>query len=394
MSTDTDLWRDAPLLPTASPWATEPPPRPDGREGGALGRVAAALGRSRGRVGSADQMLLMRHLSTLLSAGLQLSKALRTVARQMAGTRLAAIVTTLADEVSAGEMLSSAMACRGPIFDSLTINVVRAGEAGGTLPETLTELANDMEQKQTLRRNVVGALVYPAIVIAIAAAVIGFVLVYVVPVFEDVYTKMKLELPWITRLLLASSRLLLGYWWALALAGVAAGIGLHWARTAERTRRAWDDLMLRLPLFGALRRKALAARFLGAFATLIRSGVSIVETLHLMGRLVDNAIVCDAIGEIERHVTRGGRMSESMERHAYLFPPMASQMIGVGEQTGTLPEAAARTAEFLAEEVQTRIHALTVLLEPLLTVGLGLVVGAIALAIYLPLFDLMKHVSN
>jgi len=394
MSLDTDTLRDTSTDMAASSWAADVATAEPIAETSTLRRLAGRLTASTGRVRSADKMIMMRHLSTLLTAGLQLSKALRTVARQMVGCRLGTIAGELAEDVSAGEMLSTAMACRAAVFDSLTVNVIRAGEAGGTLAETLTQLADDMEHKQAIRRSVLSAVLYPAIVMAIAACVVGFVLVYIVPVFEDVYTKMKLDLPWITQLLIGASRVLLRFWWALIPAAVGAVFGVRWALGIERVRRVWDSAMLRVPLFGSLRRKALAARFLGAFATLIRSGVSIVEALHLMNRLAENSVVRDAVADVERHVTRGGRMSEPMARYAQLFSPMAVQMIGVGEQTGTLPEAAARTAEFLGQEVQVRVKALTIVLEPLLTVGLGLVVGTIALAIYLPLFDLMKNVSG
>ena len=162
----------------------------------------------------------------------------------------------------------------------------------------------------------------------------------------------------------------------------------------ERARYWWDRTVLRLPLFGPLQRKALSSRFLSAFATLIGSGVSIVESLRLMSGLAQNVVVRDAIEDIRRHVSRGGRMSEPMDRYADLFSPMAIQMISVGEETGSLPEAATRTAGFLSREVEARVRTLVTMLEPLMTVGLGMVVGTIVLAIYLPLFDLMKNVTH
>ena len=361
---------------------------------GGMRRLARRLTASRGRVKAADVVVMMRHLATLLGAGLQLSKSLRTVARQVSGSPLGAVVSSLAQEVDAGEMLSMAMTRRADVFDSLTINVIRAGEAGGTLEKTLEQLADDMEKKQELRRTVVGAMVYPGIVIGIATVLVGFMLVFVVPVFEDVYTKMKLDLPWITRLLLAASRAVQSYWWALAAAAVGGTFGFRALKKMARFRRHWDRLLLSVPLFGSLRRKAIAARFLSAFATLVGSGVSIVESLRLLARLADNAVVEDAVREMHRHVSRGGRLSQPMERHADLFSPMAVQMIGVGEESGSLPEAAGRTAEFLAKDVEARVKTLTTLMEPALTVALGLVVGAVVMAIYLPMFDLMKHVSK
>ncbi|MFP4057499.1 MAG: type II secretion system F family protein [Candidatus Brocadiia bacterium] len=346
------------------------------------------------RVRTRDVALLVQHLATLLDAGLPLSKSLRTVARQLEHPVLSALVSELSDEVAAGEMLSAAMARRPQLFDSLTINVVRAGEAGGTLPETLGQLAEDLEKKEALRRTVRGAVAYPLVVLSVATVVVAFLLVYVVPTFEDVYTKMHLQLPLVTRLLLALSRGAVRLWWLPLLVGLGVAAGWPRLRAMAGFRRWWDSAMLRLPLLGKLRRQAIASRFLGAFATLVGSGVSIVESLRLMGGLVDNLVVQEAVADIRHHVSQGGTLGKPMERYAELFSPMAIQMISVGEETGSLPEAAARTAAFLAADVHSRVNTVTTLMEPLLTVVLGVVVGLIALAIYLPMFDLMKHVAR
>jgi len=357
-------------------------------------RLSQALRARRGRVRSRDVVVFLRHLATMLAAGLTLSKSLRTVARQLENSTLSALVAQLADDVESGEMLSSAMALMPDVFDSLVVNIVRAGEVSGTLPETLQELAASLEKSEALRATLLGAMVYPAIVVAIAAIVVGFLLVYVVPIFEGVYHKMHLELPMVTRLLLGVSGIALRFWWVPgpALAGLV--FALRRLKGVESFRRRWDALALRVPVFGAVRRKALAARFLGAFATLIGSGVSIVESLRLMSSLASNVVVRDAIDDIRRHVSRGMSMGEPMEHYAGLFSPMAIQMLSVGEQTGSLPEAASRTATFLTQDVDNRLKTMTTLIEPLLTLGLGLVVGTIALAIYLPMFDLMKHVNH
>ncbi|MFW6108746.1 MAG: type II secretion system F family protein, partial [bacterium] len=313
LDTDIGLWTTE-----AGPPAAAAAPAPRGAapaDDGPLRRALRALVASRGRVKAGAVVVLIRHLATLLAAGLQLSKALRTVARQMADTPLSAVVIELAEAVESGQMLSSAMASRPDVFDSLTINVVRAGEAGGTLAETLGELADDLEEKQALRRSVVGALVYPAIVLLIAAGVIAVVLVYVVPVFRDIYTKMKLDLPWITRVLLATSGVVVEGWWALGLGAVGAALGWRHARRRESVRRWCDRLVLQVPVVGRLRRTTMAARFFGAFATLIASGVSIVETLRLLSRLTGNTQMADAVDAVREHVSRGGRFSELLESY-------------------------------------------------------------------------------
>lgn len=370
---------------------------PDGarpRAASRWSRLSQALRARRGRIRNSDVVVFVRLLATLLNAGLPLSKALRTVARQIDNPSLAAVVVQLGDDVQSGEMLSAAMSLMPKAFDPLTVNIVRAGEAGGTLPKTLTDLAADLEKTDSIRRNVLSALIYPAVVVGIATLVVGFLLIYVVPVFEGVYQKMHLQLPLATRVLLATSRVLVLYWWVLPLALAALLLVQQRLKRVERTRRAWDRLMLRLPLLGKIRCRAIASRFLGTFATLVASGVSIVETLRLMSALTDNLVVRDAIEDIRRHVSRGGTLGEPMMRYADLFSPMAIQMLGVGEQTGSLPEAAQRTAAFLAQDVDARVKTLMTLIEPMLTVGLGVVVGTIALAIYMPMFDLMKNISR
>ena len=383
-------WQDEQRLPASLDAAGEPVRSTEGWRSW----LTRALRAKRKRIRPSHTALLIRHLATLLDAGLPLSRALRTVGRQLDHPRLSEMVHRMCDDVEGGEMFSSAMATRPEVFDPLMVNVVRAGEAGGTLPETLTQLADNLDKREALRRTVLGAMVYPAIVIVIAAAVVGFLLVFVVPTFEDIFRKMKLELPAVTRALLWSSRTALRLWWVPLLLGAGLAVGRKRLMRLERARYWWDRTVLRLPLFGPLQRKALSSRFLSAFATLIGSGVSIVESLRLMSGLAQNVVVRDAIEDIRRHVSRGGRMSEPMDRYADLFSPMAIQMISVGEETGSLPEAATRTAGFLSREVEARVRTLVTMLEPLMTVGLGMVVGTIVLAIYLPLFDLMKNVTH
>jgi len=387
MSSATTTLEHAQPPQVANPPGGSPAERP-------TSRLAAALRARRSRIRAGDIVVFVRHLATLLNAGLPLSKSLQTVARQLENPSLSDVVAQLALEVRSGEMLSDAMSRKPKVFDPLTVNIIRAGEVGGNVAATLEDLAADLEKKDALRRAVKAAMVYPAVVVTIASLVVGFLLIYIVPSFQDVYRKMHLRLPLATQILLSVSGFLSHYWWLLLLAvpcGIAARRRL---RRAERVQRYWDRLVLRLPMLGKIRRGAIAARFLSTFATLVGSGVSIVESLRLMSTLAESTVVRDAIDDIRRHVSRGGTIGRPMERYADLFSPIAIQMVAVGEQTGSLPEAASRTAAYLAEDVDNRVKTLTTLIEPMLTLGLGVIVGTIALAIYLPMFDLMKHVSR
>jgi len=358
------------------------------------GRLAAALRTRRARIRVSDIVVFVRHLATLLNAGLPLSKSLQTVARQLENPSLSDVVAELAEAVRSGEMLSDAMARKPRVFDPLTVNIIRAGEVGGNVAATLQDLAADLEKKDALRRAVKAAMIYPMVVVSIASLVVAFLLVYIVPSFQDVYRKMHLELPLATRILLLVSAFLTRYWWVVVVVIPAVVVGRRRLMRIERVQRAWEKFVLRLPMLGKIRRGAIAARFLSTFATLVGSGVSIVESLRLMSTLADSTVVRDAIDDIRRHVSRGGTIGRPMERYADLFSPMAIQMVVVGEQTGSLPEAASRTASYLAEDVDNRVKTLTTLIEPMLTLGLGVIVGTIALAIYLPMFDLMKHITR
>jgi len=346
------------------------------------------------KVKSSDVVVLVRQLATLLGAGVPLSRSLTTVARQLEDLRLVAVAERLGERVRSGEMLSSAMAIEPGVFDSITLCIVKAGEIGGNLQETLDQLAEDLEKKDTLRRTVLGALAYPAIVIGIATIVVALLLIFVVPIFKDVYAKMHVRLPLVTQVLIFASGTALRFWWVPVIGTV--GLPLAWKRLSkvEGFARKRDALMLRLPLFGKLRRKVIAARFLGSFGTMVASGVPIVESLRLLSVLTPNLVVREAIEDLRLQVSRGRSIGKQMERYSDLFTPMAVQMVSIGEETGSLPESVTRTAKFLNAEAETLVRSLTKLLEPTLTVGLGFVIGLIAIAIYLPMFDMVKMVSH
>ena len=346
------------------------------------------------RVGLGDLVTFVRHLTALLGSGLALAKSLRTVGEQVENETLAEATLEVSREVESGSSFSAALSQRPDVFDALTVNVVRAAEVGGTLPESLLKLAGDLEKRRNMRRAIVGVLAYPLIVMSIGTLLVTALLLFVVPVFEQVFAKMKIPLPAITRLLLWTSRTAIEFWWAFPIVIVALAYAWRRARENEVFRYRWDKLMLRLPLVGKARRRVLAARFLSAFATLTQSGVSIVETLRLLGDLLPNAIIREALQDIQKHVTRGGRFTERMAAYRQIFPPMAVQMVSLGEDTGTLPDAAAQAAEFMTQEVDHTTKNLMTLAEPVLTVVMGVVVAAIAMAIYLPMFDMMNAVKR
>ena len=346
------------------------------------------------RVRGADMVIFLRHVTTLLRAGLPLSKALGTVAQQLESPALTQVVSQISQDVQGGTPLSAAMALHPAAFDELIVNVVKAGEAAGKLEISLEQLAQDLEKRQELRRAIMGALAYPAIVLSLGSILVTFLLIFVVPMFQEVYTKMKVELPFITQMLILASKITLKCWWLFPMVIGLAWIGWRRAKDLDHLKIWWERVLLRVPMVGKLRRYVITSRFLRRFATLIGSGVTIVEALHLISDLTPCRVLRKAIDDIRRHVSRGGRIGERMAQHGYIFSPMVIQMMSAGETAGTLPEAAEHTAEFLSQEADHRIKALTTFMEPLLTVVLGVVVGAIALAIYLPMFDLVKHVSK
>jgi len=342
------------------------------------------------RVGLKDLTVMARQLSTMVGAGLSLVRALAILADQTESKPLAKVLATARTDVEAGISLSTALARHPRVFSPLVVNMVRAGEVGGFLDTTLLSVANNLESELKLRGKIRSAMTYPAVVFVIAILAVVAMLVFVVPIFTTMFAGLGAELPLLTRVLVAASDAMV---WAapLGLVLVVAGAVL-WRRYGQRpaVRARVDPLLLKVPVFGQLTRKVAISRFTRNLATMIRSGVPILQSLEVVGGASGNAVIEAAVRDVQDSVRRGESLSAPLARHP-VFPPMVVHMLAVGEDTGATDTMLEKAAEFYDAEVEATSDALTSLIEPLMIAFLGGVVGFVVIAMYLPMFSMFNH---
>jgi type IV pilus assembly protein PilC len=333
-----------------------------------------------------------RQFSVMIDAGLPLVQCIEILANQQEHKTFQKILLQIRQDVEAGSTLADAMRRHPKAFDSLYVNMVAAGEAGGILDTILQRLSVYIEKAVKLKAQVRSAMIYPIAVIVIAAIVVAVILLKVIPTFAALFTSLGAELPLPTRIVIASSNFLARYFifFVLAIGGVVYFIRRYHA--THNGRRVIDGLLLKLPILGTIFRKVAVARFCRTLATLTSSGVPILESLDITARTAGNAIVEDAIYETRRSVEGGKTIVEPL-RATNIFPNMVTQMIGVGEQTGALDAMLNKIADFYEDEVDTAVAGLVKLLEPLLIFVLGLVIGGIVIAMYLPMFTLINKIG-
>ncbi len=339
------------------------------------------------RVKTKDLTVFSRQFATMVNAGLPLMQALEILGRETDSVPLRRLLERVRADVSAGLPLSEAMRKHPETFSRLYTDLVKAGETGGALDIILQRLATYLEKSQTLRRKVKGALTYPAVVAFVAFALTAAIIIFAVPFFARVYESFGAQLPLPTLILLTISRAVTGYFWLVGI-GLAALVILvrQYAKT-DKGRLNIDRVLLKLPIFGPLFRKAAVARFARTFAVLIASGVPILEALEVVARSSGNRVIENSVMRAREDIREGELISDPLERSG-IFPPMVTQMVLVGEETGSLEEMLTKIADFYDEEVDTAVGALTTLVEPIMIVVLGAVVAGIVVALYLPIFRL------
>lgn len=331
-----------------------------------------------------------RQLATLVKAGMPLLRALRTVSDQLeGGTPIRHVFTMVASDVEAGVKFSEALARAPHVFPPFYVNMIRAGEVGGLLDEILRRLAELMEKQQRIRQRVRSALMYPAFVMVAAVSILAILMAFVVPTFLGMFAEMGSSLPWPTQVLVTACDAIRNWWWLVV--GLIAG-GIVLLRMLIKTpagKRSVDELLLRLPIFGSLLRRLLIARFARTLGTLLTSGVPILGALTTVRATVSNAVLDRALDEVERSLKSGESLAPPIERSG-AFPPLVSRMVALGEETGELDGILVQIADTYEEEVDVQLGGLTQLLEPLLIVFVGGVVGFIVVAMFLPLLSLTK----
>ncbi|PYI91167.1 MAG: pilus assembly protein PilC [Verrucomicrobia bacterium] len=343
-----------------------------------------------------DLVLFTRQLSTMIEAGISLVQALTALYDQCDPKRqksLRHIISDVITRVQGGETFHESIAKHPRVFDRLFVSMVKAGEHGGLLAEILDRLAGFLEASARLRKKVKSAMTYPVIVICIAMAITTFLIVKVVPIFGEIFKDFGSKLPAPTQFLIDVSDFMRGEWYFLLLGIFGVFFGVRTFLRSTRGKQLWDKWKLKLPVFGPLIHKICMSRFARTFAQLIRSGVPILEVLDIVGGASGNHVVEMSIKGVSDDVEKGDNLSIALSKKT-IFPPMMLRMVAAGEATGKIDTMLEKMADFWDEEIEAMLDALTSLIEPLLIVFLGVIVGGIVIAMFLPIFKLNEVVSQ
>ncbi len=341
------------------------------------------------RVSQREVAVFMRLFATMIGAGLPLLQSLNILARQTDRGSFRKVVRRLIHDVESGETLAGAVGRHPRVFSELSVNMVAAGEAAGALDTVLVRLAEFLEKNSALGRKIRTAMVYPAMIVGVAVPTVAILLVFVIPTFQTMFASSGVPLPLPTRIVIGASEVVKSSWWMLLIAGAACLVVLDRARRTDRGRLLSDRLLLSIPVLGSMLRKAAVARFTRTLGTLVASGVSILEGLEVTARTAGNRVIHDAVMKSRASIAGGNTIAGPLEESG-AFTPMVVRMVEVGEQTGGLDEMLARVADFYDEEVDSALEALIAAVEPLMIVVLGVVVGGMIVAMYLPIFDMIN----
>jgi type IV pilus assembly protein PilC len=351
----------------------------------------------RKKVKSKELSIFTRQFSVMIDAGLPLVQCLDILAHQQENKHFQQILTQVRQDVEEGSTLAGALARHPKVFDQLYSNMVEAGETGGILDIILQRLSTFIEKIVKLKRDVVSALIYPSAVVIIAVAVIAVILVFVIPQFQNIFAGLlgpDEQLPLPTRMVVGVSSFIAGWGGLVILVGIIAiVVGLRYYYKTPGGRKTMDGILLKLPLFGTIFRKIAVARFSRTLSTLLSSGVPILQSLDITARTAGNVVIEEAILKIRAGVERGESFVDPLKA-TEVFPHMVAQMVGIGEQTGSLDAMLGKIADFYEQEVDSAIANLLTLIEPILIGFLGVTIGSIVIAMYLPLFTLIGKLAN
>ncbi len=348
---------------------------------------------SGGRVGLQDQVMFTRQLATMIDAGLAMVQSLQALADQTTNKVMRDVIRDVCTRVEGGDSFSEALQKHPKVFNRLYVCMVAAGEKGGLLAEILARLATYLENAARLRKKVKSAMMYPTVVTVVAILITIFLLIKVVPVFGDIYSGFGAKLPGPTQFLIDLSDVVKRYVLLILLGGGALVYGWLYFIKTKPGRQFWDTNRIRLPVFGSIAHKICLARFTRTLASLIRSGVPILEVLQIVSQTVGNVVMEKAIKDSATDIERGESISAAIGKHP-VFPTMIIRMITAGEQTGKIDNMLERVSDFLDEEIETILSGLTSLIEPILIVFLGVLVGGMVICMFLPIFKLADVVSG
>ena len=346
-----------------------------------------------GRVQLADLVVFTRQLATMIDAGIAIVQSLQALADQATNKVMRDTVKDICSRVEAGESFSEALIRHPKSFNRLYVSMIGAGEKGGLLAEIMARLATYLENTERLRKKVKMALMYPTVVTVVAIVITVFLLVKVIPTFKEVYSGFGAKLPGPTEFLIGISEIVQHYLlYLIVLAGLGVWGWFYYIKT-KQGREFWDTQRIKLPVFGPIAHKICLARFTRTLASLIRSGVPILEVLQIVSQTVGNTVMEKAIKTAATDIERGEGISAALAKHP-VFPTMIIRMLSAGEQTGNIDTMLERVADFLDEEIETTLSGLMSLIEPLLIVFLGVVIGGMVICMFLPIFNLANIVNG
>lgn len=336
--------------------------------------------------------IFSRQFATMINSGLPLLRTLAILEEQSEAKELKRVVGEMRIDVEKGSSLSTALAKHPRSFSRLYIAMVRAGETSGNLDQVMVRLADTIENEVSLRHKIKSAMTYPVVVLILVTLILAAMLLFVVPTFEDLYSSLGGQLPLPTRILLAVSEAFRKFFLVfVAIVGVLAWLFRRW-KSSDKGRLTFDRMKLKMPIFGTLFHKAALSRFSRTLSVLNRSGVPILQALDIVADTVNNAVIAEAVRDVQSSVKEGESLATPLARHE-VFPPMVVQMIAVGEETGALDTMLAKIADFYDEEVAAAVESLTALIEPVMIAIVGGAVGTIVICLYMPLFNIINLIK-
>jgi type IV pilus assembly protein PilC len=340
-----------------------------------------------------EMTVMARQLATMVSSGLSLLRALYVLEEQTEAPKLRRAISEVRQDVEAGLSLSQAMAKHPRVFNKLFVAMVQAGETGGNLEEVLGRVAIQFEKDDSLKRTVRSAMVYPLMIGAFAVAVLIGMVTFIIPIFADMFSDLGGELPAMTKFMIGVSDAFRGYWYLFILTPIVLTfLFVRWKRT-DKGQLAWDAFKLKLPIkVGSIVRKIAVARFSRTLATLTSSGVPILQALAITAQTSGNRVISDPMGEVAERVREGQSLATPLARTG-VFPVMLTQMLAVGEETGAMDTMLHKLADFYEDEVATQLKALTSVIEPVMMIFVGAIVGLVVISMYLPMFSIFDQIQ-
>lgn len=344
------------------------------------------------KVSVKDKAVFSRQFAALINAGVAIVRSLGVMAEQCTNPKLKKALTHISEDVQQGMNLSEAMRKHPDCFDNLYVSMVQAGEVGGVLDEVMNRLSKLLEDVARLQNQIKSALTYPVAVGIFAVAIFIGMTVFLIPIFADIFKQLNVELPALTQFMLDISAFIRGFWWSIPIVFFGAGFAFRNYYKTRMGRETIDRISLKVPLFGDLIQKSAVARFSRTFGALTRSGVPILTALEIVRDTAGNQVIANAVDESRKEIQQGGMISLALQKEQ-VFPIMAIQMISIGEETGELDQMLAKVADFYEDEVEQSVKALTSIIEPIMIVVLGGMVGVILLSMYLPMFKIFEKLG-